>query len=80
MPLCVRCGHHFDQDDYFDEDLYDDMSVCPDCYFLGGGLPNQDDELDDIDDIDYEEEVYDALPDDYFDDGDLDCDIDDDDF
>ena len=63
MARCTSCGKYFDQDDYM-SDEYDGATVCPDCYF-GGGVVEDEDELDFDDELvdtsdEYDEEDEDV--------------------
>lgn len=44
MSQCTSCGKYFDQDDFM-SDEYEGSTLCPDCYF-GGGAIEEDEELD----------------------------------
>lgn len=62
MARCTSCGKYFDQDDFM-SDEYEGTSLCPDCYFGGGAIEDDEEidydresELDFTDDEDYEDE------------------------
>lgn len=48
MARCTSCGRYFDQDDFMSDEC-EGSTLCPDCYFGGGAI--EDDE-----EIDYDQE------------------------
>ncbi len=66
MLRCKCCNGSFDLEDYTDpsEASHD---ICPECYYTGAYLENEEDELDDIDNIPegrFENDALSALEDD----------------
>ena len=51
IAICKSCHRHFDTDDFMDDNL-EESEICPDCYY-GGGMVEEDDT--DIDDCPFDD-------------------------
>lgn len=55
MPTCKCCHKFFEADDFMTDNL-DDMDICPDCYYGGGMLDEDDANFDDADFVDFDDD------------------------
>lgn len=89
MARCTSCGKYFDQDDFM-SDEYEGSTLCPDCYFGGGAIEDEeldcdqegseldlDDDIEDEDDKIFREFLDDLDQDDEWDDDEFDDEFDD---